>query len=728
MRTENLTILFVDIAGYTATTNRQSRQQNAFLLDRFTRLLKPCIRQFSGLIVKSMGDAVLVTFRSPTNAMLCAQQLHDRLALHHLQQPEQEEIVIRVAAHLGEVRITRNDVFGEAVNLAARIEAVTPAGEIYLSEAVYLAMNKAEVLVESAGQFTLDGFDHPLHLYRVCKTADNDLPYGSVFRDASVKRPRLAWFMALSVIVAATSGYWLLKPSPQPTLLAPPRVDVPQAKFVQLKWQATPQTIPEALRHEVQTVVTAIIAPVDNLYVFENGSAAAQIQTLEFAARHTATSDNIAITIRLLDAKGTVLKQQDLLWSSQPSYNQLVALYPLLSPWFDSTAVAMPTDQITDSLFSQYLDLSFQFHQAIAQQDRAQIQLAAKGLQQLLEAAPNFVPVRQRACDALLHIAEQEINELPAAALSVCDFSSMDDQARLLLARLANLQSRLADAENLLREVLKNNSKSMPAYTLLALVYQRQKRPLEAELVLRQAINFQPRYWPALQQLAMYYLESGQVRQAIPYLRLVVELTPNNADTLTNLGSAYLLGGDLQAAADIYQQAVKIQPIAMVQTNLASVYYYLGRFEQALELYQAALRTEPSSAEINGNIADTYRQLGMNTDATLYYQKGISILESQKKKTRQLAYLAKFNYFAGNLETGLQQSATAMQLNNRNADVLLVRATLLTFQQQYDQAMTVLQLAVAAGYPASLIAVDPDYQALTTRTDFRELVQTTREH
>lgn len=726
MRTENLTILFVDIAGYTATTNRQSRQQNAFLLDRFIGVLKPCIRQFSGHIVKSMGDALLLTFRSPTNAMLCAQQLHDRLALYHQQQPEQEEIVIRVAAHLGEVRITRNDVFGEAVNLAARIEAVTPAAEIYLSEAVYLAMNKAEVPVESAGQFSLDGFEHPLHLYRVCKTADAELPYGSVFSTAQKKHRWAPWLVAS--VLAAGAGYWFFKPAVEPILLAPPRVDIPDAKFVQVKWKATPQTIPAPLRLEIQQLVADVITPVTNLYVFENGSAAAQIQTLEFSTRHIVATGSLELNIRLLDAKGAVLQQHQMQWQTQPSYAQTATLFPLLAQWFSSTAIQMPTGSITDSLYNQYLEMSYQLHLAKQKQNREQIQLAVKGLSQLYEAAPTFLPARQQACDALLLATEQDSHDLPAVALSVCDFSSIDDKARLLQARLANLQERLGDAENLLREVLRNNSKSMEAYNLLALVYQRQKRPLEAELVLRQAINFQPRYWPAVQQLAMYYLESGQISQSIPYLRLVVELTPNNADTLTNLGSAYLLVGDLQAAADIYQQAVAIEPIAMVQTNLASVYYYLGRFQQALDLYKAALLTDPNSAEINGNIGDTYRQLGMITDAVLYYQKAISILEAKNQRGRWLAYLGKFTYFAGSPEAGLELTAKALQQNSHNPDVLLVRATLLTAQQQHDQAMTALQQAVAVGYPASLIAVDPDYQALTTRTDFRELVQTTREH
>lgn len=726
MRTENLTILFVDIAGYTATTNRQSRQQNALLLERFATLLKPIIRQYAGRIVKSLGDALLLTFHSPTNAMLCARQLHDRLVLHHQQNPEYEEIIIRVAAHLGEVRLARHDVFGEAVNLAARIEAVTPAAEIYLSEAVYLAMNKAEVPVESAGQFMLDGFTHPLHLYRVCKIPESRLPFGSVFLPArSIRWGR--WLVALSMVALVGVGYWMSASQQSPTVIAPPRADIPDAKFVQLKWLQK-QLIPPALRLEIRDVLADAIAPINNLYLFENGTSASQIQTLEFAARRIVANDRLELTLKLRDASGAILQQQVLQWPNQPGYPQTTELLALLSSWFGSAAPQAASLSITDSLYQQYLDASYQLHQAKQQQNTEQLQLAMKGLQQLLDAAPTFLPARLRACDAYLFASERAASELSAAALSVCDVSRNSDKTRLLLARLAILRKRQGEAEALLREVLSSNSKSMEAYDLLANVYQRQKRPLEAELLLRQAINFQPKYWPALQQLAMYYLDTGQIRQALPYLHQVVELTPNNAGTLTNLGSAYLLIGDLQSAADIYQQALAIDPISMVQTNLASVYYYLGRFQQALDLYQAALLTTPGSAEIHGNIADTYRQLGMMADATQHYQQAIRILEPKTKQGRWLAYLGKFHYFSGDTTAGLEMAETARKQSSQTPDVLLVHATLLTSQQHFEQAVSTLTQAVAAGYPPSLIAVDPDYQALTNRTDFRELVQTTREH
>lgn len=171
IRTENLTILFVDIAGFTAVTSQQSRKQNAQLLDSFNKVLLPLIRRFKGRVVKSIGDALLVTLRSPTDAMLCSMALQDAIHEANLRVNDSDRIHIRVAASLGEVRVTKNDIFGEPVNVASRIEGITPADEIYLSEAVYLAMNKAEVPAKEVGFRELAGIAGNIRIYSIPRFA-----------------------------------------------------------------------------------------------------------------------------------------------------------------------------------------------------------------------------------------------------------------------------------------------------------------------------------------------------------------------------------------------------------------------------------------------------------------------------------------------------------------------------------------------------------------------------
>jgi serine/threonine-protein kinase len=177
VRTENLAVVFTDIVGYTARTGRQSREENARMLAEHDRLLLPLVRAFGGRRVKSIGDALLLTFRSPTDSVLCGMALQDRLAQRNASLPEPERLVIRVAISLGEVRLERGDIFGEPVNVAARVEHETPPGEVWLTDAVQLSMNRAEVPLEVVGTRELKGISQPVRIYRV-ERAETGLPFG----------------------------------------------------------------------------------------------------------------------------------------------------------------------------------------------------------------------------------------------------------------------------------------------------------------------------------------------------------------------------------------------------------------------------------------------------------------------------------------------------------------------------------------------------------------------
>ena len=167
MRTENLAIVFTDIQGFTERTSHQTHAENERLLHLHERLLVPVFRAFGGVVRKSIGDAYLVTFTAPTQAVLCGTAIQDRLHAFNASAPEADRLRVRVVVHLGEVRVERHDVFGEPVNVASRIEGVAEAGEVTFSEAVYLVMNRAEVPVEPLGPVTLKGVAEAVNLYRV---------------------------------------------------------------------------------------------------------------------------------------------------------------------------------------------------------------------------------------------------------------------------------------------------------------------------------------------------------------------------------------------------------------------------------------------------------------------------------------------------------------------------------------------------------------------------------
>jgi adenylate cyclase len=171
MKTRNLAIVFTDIKGFTARTSQQTWEENRRMLRLHDALLMPVFRAFAGRMVKTLGDAFLVVFESPTQAVLCGVAIQDRLWDYNRRVGEAEQIHVRVAINMGEVRLEKGDVFGEPVNIAARVEALADAGEVLFTEAVHLAMNKAEVPAEDRGEHELKGIPEKVRVWRVPRGA-----------------------------------------------------------------------------------------------------------------------------------------------------------------------------------------------------------------------------------------------------------------------------------------------------------------------------------------------------------------------------------------------------------------------------------------------------------------------------------------------------------------------------------------------------------------------------
>lgn len=167
MENRNLTIMLTDMKGFTPRTSAQSRSATMDMLREHKTVLLPVIEKRGGRLIKTIGDAFLVTFESPTDAVLTGMALQETLRAHNAAKPEAERIEIRVAINTGEVTVDEGDIFGEAVNIAARIEGIAEANEIYFTESTYLAMNKSEVPSAEIGYRVLKGIPHKIKVYRV---------------------------------------------------------------------------------------------------------------------------------------------------------------------------------------------------------------------------------------------------------------------------------------------------------------------------------------------------------------------------------------------------------------------------------------------------------------------------------------------------------------------------------------------------------------------------------
>jgi len=176
METRNIAIMLTDIKGFTSKTAGFSRAETQEMLAKHRELVLPVIEKFGGRLVKTIGDAFLVAFNSPTDAVICGVEIQQVLKAHNSGKSQTEKIEIRIAINSGEVAIHDDgDIYGDAVNITSRLESIAEAGEVFFTEAVYLAMNKKEVPSSEIGYRQFKGIPEKIKVFRVLR----EVPVGA---------------------------------------------------------------------------------------------------------------------------------------------------------------------------------------------------------------------------------------------------------------------------------------------------------------------------------------------------------------------------------------------------------------------------------------------------------------------------------------------------------------------------------------------------------------------
>jgi class 3 adenylate cyclase len=160
-------IMLTDMQDYSKSMGLDESGAYARLVAH-NRIVRAAIAAHRGREIKTIGDAFLVIFRSAPNAVDCALAAQRGFADYNLGKPAGERILVRIGIHYGEVILTGNDVFGDCVNLVARIEPLATAGGVCVSGPVLdMVRNKIRLEVEQIEGATLKNIAAPPKLYRI---------------------------------------------------------------------------------------------------------------------------------------------------------------------------------------------------------------------------------------------------------------------------------------------------------------------------------------------------------------------------------------------------------------------------------------------------------------------------------------------------------------------------------------------------------------------------------
>lgn len=162
---KQVTILFTDIEGSTKLWESKGDIKGRLMLDQHNRLIFPVIHKFQGKIIKTIGDSVMASFKSPKNAIRAAIGIQQSIK-QYKQTNKKFKLKIRIGLHTGKAIVEKDDVFGDVVNVAARVESIGKGGDIMISARTANLVKHKEFLLNKKGSFLPKGKKRAITVYR----------------------------------------------------------------------------------------------------------------------------------------------------------------------------------------------------------------------------------------------------------------------------------------------------------------------------------------------------------------------------------------------------------------------------------------------------------------------------------------------------------------------------------------------------------------------------------
>ncbi|MBR0842508.1 SUMF1/EgtB/PvdO family nonheme iron enzyme [Bradyrhizobium liaoningense] len=202
-------IIVGDIASYSRLMQADEEGTHTRVKRIERDLITPSIIEHHGSLVKTTGDGFIAIFDSPVEAVRCSIVIQQNLIGRNASLPKHSRIEYRIGVNLGDVIVEPDDIYGDGVNIATRIEGIAEPGQVYISGAIYEQIKHKVVCgYESLGDRKVKNITDPVRVYRVLPDAD------AVGRTRSRRENALIFFLGITLMVMAAGVLWYLLAQP----------------------------------------------------------------------------------------------------------------------------------------------------------------------------------------------------------------------------------------------------------------------------------------------------------------------------------------------------------------------------------------------------------------------------------------------------------------------------------------------------------------------------------
>lgn len=532
-------VMLTDMVGYTALTQQDERKALR-LLEKQNELLEAVFRKHSGRVIKTIGDAFLVEFTSALEAFQCAVDAQKALSRYNLHRTD-DVIRIRIGVHLGDVVERKGDVFGDAVNIASRIEPLADPGGVCVSQQVFdQVANKVDQPMEKIEPHRLKNVDADIGVYRV-------LVHETVGRQA----PDVEG--GLDTHRVAVLPFTSISPDPNDEYFADGLTDelITKLSFVNNLRLVSRTSV---MRYKGLSKTSTEVG-----YELRVGS------LIEGSVRKY--GEKVRVTVELVDTK-----TDEHIWSSVYD-RELSDLLAIQSEIAESVANALKVETLAAEVV-QLRKIDTENVEAYGCYLRGRQLMASRTDESLREAGKLF----EQATKLDSEFARAYIGIADAFHLLV-DYGYLPTEAGHLKALKA------------ITKALELNNKLAEAHTTMgALLQHYDHRYAEALEEYKNAIGLSPSYAQAHLWYAICLLAVGRQEEALDEILVAKELDPLSPIVSTIEGRIYSHLGEEGKAQELWETVIKTNP------DFPVVYFWRG------EYWLSKSRTSDALADIRKGI------------------------------------------------------------------------------------------------------------------------------
>ena len=319
-------ILATDVAGYSRLMGADEEGTLERLKAHRRQLIDPKIAEHGGRIVKTTGDGLLAEFPSVVDAVRCAAEVQRGMLDREPELPEERRIRLRIGVNLGDVIADGDDIFGDGVNVAARLEALAEPGGVCISHTVRDQIHdKLPYALDDLGEQFVKNIARPVRAYALSPETVVGLPAAGVSRASTPRRrvtPVMVSGAAAVVLIIAGVAWWLWPASrPQPAS-APTAVSAPQPAphlsivvlpFANLSNDPDQQYFADGITEDLTTDLSRLpnmlVIARNTAFTYKNKPVDAKQIGRELAVRYLLegsvqrSGDQVRVTTQLIDAE-----------------------------------------------------------------------------------------------------------------------------------------------------------------------------------------------------------------------------------------------------------------------------------------------------------------------------------------------------------------------------------------------------------------------------------------